>query len=71
MSNTDPSKVNPFMKFFWDEQQKYIFAHKNGVRDQPQIIRLAAKSPAMYEICFDEKTQSGICYQVEGITKIP
>ena len=24
MSNVDKSEVSPFMKFFWEEQQKYL-----------------------------------------------
>ena len=29
----------PFMKFFWEEQQKYLSSSKTGVRYHPQIIR--------------------------------
>ena len=56
--------VPPFMKLFWEEQQKYLSSSKNGVRYHPMIIRyclgLAAKSPAAYdEIRFDDKNNSG------------
>ena len=39
MSSADPSKVSPFMKFFWGEQQKYYQASSTGVRYHPAIIR--------------------------------
>ena len=29
MSNADKSEVSPFMKFFWEEQQKYMFLAKH------------------------------------------
>lgn len=58
------TNVPPFMKLFWEEQQKYLSSSKTGVRYHPMIIRyclgLAAKSPAVYdEIRFDEKNNSG------------
>ena len=65
MSNTNPKDVPPFMKLFWEEQQKYLSASSSkSVRYHPMIIRyclgLAATSPAVYdEIRFDEKTNSG------------
>ena len=41
--------VPPFIKLFWEEQQKYLSSSKTGVRYHPMIIRyclgLAAKSP--------------------------
>ena len=54
----------PFMKFFWEDQQKYLSSSKTGVRYHPQIIRyclsLAAKSPAFYDdIRLDEKNETG------------
>ena len=39
MSNVDKSTVPPFIKFFWEEQQKYISANKKGARYHPMIIR--------------------------------
>ena len=56
--------VQPFMKLFWEEQQKYLSSSKNGVRYHPMIIiyclGLAAKSPAAYdEIRFDDQNHSG------------
>ena len=55
---------SPFMKFFWEEQQKYIASNKKGIRYHPAIIRyclnLQAKSSAMYEeIRYDESTGTG------------
>ena len=60
-SNTN---ITPFMKLFWEEQQKYLKSSKQGIRYHPMIIRyclgLAAKSPAVYdEIKLNEKTNSG------------
>ena len=64
MSNADQSKISPFMKFFWEEQQKYLSTSKTGVRYHPMIIRyclsLASKSPAAYDdIRYDEKSGTG------------
>ena len=58
ISNNNNEKVPPFMKLFWEEQQKYLSSCKTGVRYHPMIIRyclgLAAKSPAVYdEIRYD------------------
>ena len=65
MSNGDKSEVFPFMKLFWEEQQKYLnVSCKTSVRYHPMIIRyflaLQAKSGAAYdEIHYDEKTGTG------------
>jgi len=64
MSSADPNRVSPFMKFFWEEQQKYIQSSSTGVRYHPAIIRyclsLLSKSSSMYEdIRFNEKTGTG------------
>ena len=65
MSNADKSEVSPFMKFFWEEQQKYInVSCKTSIYYHPMIVRyclaLQAKSAAAYnEIRFDEKTGTG------------
>lgn len=62
MSTND---LPPFMKFFWEEQQKYVsVSNKKGLRYHPAIIRyclnLASKSPAAYDsMRFDENSQSG------------
>ena len=60
MSDADQSKISPFMKFFWEEQQKYLKPSSTGIRHHPMIIRyclsLAAKSSGAYdEIRHDEK----------------
>ena len=64
MSGADKSKISPFMKLFWKEQQKYLCSSKTNVRYHPMIIRycvgLAAKYPAFYDdFGFDEKKNSG------------
>ena len=65
MSNVDKSEVSPFMKFFWEEQQKYLnVSFKTSIRYHAMIIRcclaLQAKPAAAYnEICYDEKTGTG------------
>ena len=65
MSKADQSHISPFMKFFWEEQQKYILSSKYAVRYHPMIIRyclaLASKSPGTYDdIRCDEKSGTGI-----------
>ena len=64
MSGANQNNIPPFMKMFWQEQQKYISSSKKGVRYHPMIIRyclsLAAKSSSFYdEIRYDEKNKSG------------
>ena len=64
ISNTDSTKMPPFMKLFWEEQQKYLKSSKTGIRYHPMIIRyclaLASKSSAAYDdIRYDEKTGTG------------
>ena len=64
MSNASIKNIPPFMKLFWEEQQKYLLSSKKGIRYHPMIIRyclgLAAKSPTTYdEVRFDEKKQTG------------
>ena len=58
--------VPPFMKLFWEEQQKYLSAsNSKSVRYHPQIIKfclsLAAKSSSIYsDIRYDKSSGSGI-----------
>ena len=58
-------EVSPFMKFFWEKQQKYFnVSCKTPIRSHPMIIRyclaLQAKYAVAYnEICYDEKTGTG------------
>ena len=46
-------EATPHMKFFWQQQMKFLQAKKMGRRYQPQIIRFAlslhGKSPAAYK----------------------
>ena len=65
IKGTDPKKIPPFMKLFWEEQQKYLQSSKSGIRYHPMVIKfcllLASKSPAAYEaLRFNEKSQSGV-----------
>ncbi len=39
MSGVDKSSMPPFMKLFWDEQQKYLKSPSKGIRYHPMIIR--------------------------------
>ena len=39
MSHTDQKHLSPFMKLFWEEQQKYIASSKHGIRYHPMVIR--------------------------------
>ena len=64
MSGADQSMISPFMKFFWQEQQKYLKSSSTEIRYHPMIIRyclsLAAKlSAAFNEIWYDEKKGAG------------
>ena len=64
MSGVHQSKISPFMKFFWEEQQKYLKLSSTGIRYHPIISRycfsLAAKSSAAYdEIWYNEKNGTG------------
>jgi hypothetical protein len=48
LGSADTSKIPPFMKLFWEQQQKLFSSSQKGVRYHPMIIRfclsLAAKS---------------------------
>ena len=64
MSDADQSKVSPFMKFFCEEQQKYLKTSSSSVRYHPMIIwyclYLASKSAAVYvDIRYNQKTGTG------------
>ena len=63
-SNLKKNNVPPFMKLFWQEQQKYVQASRNGVRYHPMLIRfclnLVSKSPSAYEeLRYNEKDGTG------------
>ena len=52
MSNAN-ADVSPFMKYFWEEQQKYILS-------SPAFVSLSAKSARAYEdIRYNPKTGTG------------
>ena len=58
---TDQRKISPFMRFFWEEQQKYLQSSRNNVKYHPMILRyclsLASKFAAAYnDIRYNEKT---------------
>ena len=59
-------KVPPFMKLFWQEQQKYLRTeHKGQLRYHPAVIKyclsIAAKSSSAYEqLRVDSKDGSGV-----------
>ena len=60
----EDQNIPPFMKLFWQEQQKYISTSKKGIRYHPQIIRyclnLAEKSPGAYEeLRYNEEKGTG------------
>ena len=62
-SKEDNNSIPPFMKRFWNEQQKYLRTNKTGYH--PMIIKyclnLAAKSTvASSELRFDSVTGSGV-----------
>ena len=65
-SGCDLKDLPPFMKLFWEEQQKYVqSSSKSSIRYHPMIIKyclnLAAKSSSTYsDLRYDLKTVSGI-----------
>ena len=64
-SKADIKAVPPFMKLFWEEQQKYLVRSKTGRRYHPMIIKfclaLAAKSSSAYsELRYDSEKGSGV-----------
>ena len=65
-SGCNQKTIAPFMKLFWEEQQKYIKSSSySSVRYHPMIIRfclsLAAKSPSAYsDLRYDGKTDTGV-----------
>ena len=64
MSGAQQSKISPFIKFFWEEQQKYLKSSSTGIRYHPMITRyclsLVAKSTAAYhDIRYDENKGTG------------
>ena len=62
---TNQRKTLPFMRLFWEEQQKYLqFSSSYNAKYHPMIIHyclsLASKSAAAYDdICYNEKTGTG------------
>ena len=66
-SKEDNNSIPPFMKLFWDKQQKYLRTSKTGRRYHPMIIyyclNLAAKSTTAYsELRYDSATGSGFWF---------
>ena len=65
-SGCDQKDVPPFMKLFWDKQQKYLRSSTyRSVCYHPMIIKfcfsLAAKSPlAYFDLRYDGKNDSGM-----------
>ena len=64
-SKADSKVIPPFMKLFWEEQQKYVVRSKTGRRYHPIIIKLclalAAKSSSAYsELKYDSEEGSGV-----------
>lgn len=60
MSDTGQSKISYFIKFFWEEQQKYLKSSSTGIRCHTMIniyyLSFTAKSFAAYdEVWYDEK----------------
>ena len=76
-SAADTSKMTPFMKLFWEQQQKLFSRSQKGVRYYPMIIRfclsLAAKSPSCYEklrnsevLVLPSQRRLSKCHQTKG-----
>ena len=61
----DQEHVPPFMKLFWEEQQKYLSSSSSSsIRYHPMIIKyclsLAAKSSAYSDLRYNSRTGSGV-----------
>ena len=54
MSRADQSKISPYMKFFWEEQQKYLKSSSTGIRYHPMIIKYCLSLPAISSAAYDE-----------------
>ena len=65
-SASDQKNIPPFMKLFWEEQQKYLScSNLTSIRYHPAIIKyclnLASKSPSAYsDLRYDPQTGVGI-----------
>ena len=63
MSNIDKDEIPPFMKFFWEEQQNYVFFHEwrsLPSHDHSYCLNLASKSPSSYDdIRYDKNNDTG------------
>ena len=53
LNSANDADITPFMKLFWEQENKLFSSSSKGVRYHPMIIRfclsLAAKSPSCYE----------------------
>ena len=59
-SETDQSKVTPFMSLFWEQQQKLFSKNSKGFRFHPMIIRFCLSLAAKSSSCYEELRDSGI-----------
>ena len=64
-SKADSKVISPFMKLFWEEQEKYLVRSKTGWIYHPMIIKfclaLAFKSSSAYsELRYDSEKGSGV-----------
>ena len=59
-SETDQSKVTPFMSLFWEQQQKLFSKNSKGFRFYPMIIRFCLSLAAKSSSCYEELRDSGI-----------
>ena len=64
-SKADSKVIPPFMKLFWEEQEKYLVRSKTGWIYHPMIIKfcfaLAFKSSSAYsELRYDSEKGSGV-----------
>ena len=61
---TDQRNISPFLRLFWEEQQKHLQSSPNNIKYHSMIIRcclsLASKSAAAYDdILYNKKTGTG------------
>ena len=58
--NANQKNVTPFMKLFWEQQQKLFRSDDRGARYHPMIIRYCLSLYAKSASCYEEIRNSGI-----------
>ena len=59
-SAADKSKMTPFMKLFWEQQQRLFSSSQRGVRYHPMITRFCLSLAAKSHSCYEELRNTGV-----------